>query len=289
MELSFLPEPYLKAIEKINLDNLYEIRLRKNFPVMVNYDNHQFYLNLNGIREDKDQAIICTVEDLNYIMKSVTEHSIYAFNDRIKEGFITTANGIRIGIAGECVFFEKHIQTIKNISSLNIRIPHKIFGCSNNVFEYIFNSGKVLNTLIISPPAFGKTTLLKDLSEKLSESNIGSILIIDERAEFSDVDGQNIDKIIYSDKFYAFSYGIRSMSPKIIITDELSTSDDWKCVFNASTCGVKVIASCHGSSVDDVAIKNHFIKNVFNLYVVLDGVGKPGQVKGIYDKEFKKI
>lgn len=289
MNLNFLPLNILNAINKLNLQYLTEIRLRRGCPVILNYNNYHCYLGLNDIIEDKNNSIFCLDEDIACVLKNVTEHSLYAFNDRLKEGYITTNDGIRIGVSGECVCSEKTVLTLKNIASLNIRIPHKIKDCSNSIFNYILYNGEIKNTLIISPPAFGKTTILKDLAEKFSRENIGAILIVDERAEFCDVVGENIDKIVYSDKLYGFTNGIRSMSPKIIITDELVSISDWDCVKNAVNSGVKVIASCHGANIYEIINKNEFVENMFEVYVVLNGDGEPGQVNKIYNKEFNVL
>ena len=97
------------------------------------------------------------------------------------------------------------------------------------------------------------------------------------------------DSIKYSDKNYAFNIGIRSMSPQIVITDELQTEKDWNCVERAVTDGVKIIASCHGNCIDDIKNKPYFNRNFFERYVVLDGEKSAGTVKGIFDMDFNGL
>lgn len=287
MDLSFLPKVYVEALNNVQVDKLYEIRIRSDFAVTCKIAGKDVYLSHNGITLLKKDAIIAKKTHIEQIIKSVTEFSPYAHNERIKQGFLTTQDGIRIGIAGECVFDKGNIITIKNINSLNIRIPHVVPGCSNEILKKILTD-RLYNTLIISPPLCGKTTVLKDLAFKLNAINIGAILLIDERGEFSIVKGENIDLIKFSDKLYAFEYGLRSMSPKIVITDELSSLNDWTCVERASSSGVIIIASCHGYSVDDVKKKEFFNKHVFERYVVLKN-DEVGVVKGVYDGEFIKL
>ena len=192
MNLSFLPSKYLISLTKFDVDFLYEIRLRTGYPVKVNYSNKNYYLSESGLTNNQSQSLICSQLDIDYVVERITERSIYAFNDRLKDGYITTCEGIRIGIAGECVFNDGKIQTIKNFSSLNIRIPHLIDGCSTKIMPFIYSKGILNSTLIISPPFLGKTTLLKDIIKNLNSLNIGSILVIDERGEFSAVKGENI-------------------------------------------------------------------------------------------------
>ncbi len=289
MKLSFLPINYMSALENLEIKFLYEIRLRTCYPVKVNYLNQIYYLFDGGLVKDKDKAIICSQEDVNYIIMQITEHSLYAFNDRLKDGYITTINGIRVGIAGECVFNNNKIQTIKNFSSLNIRIPHEIEGCSTKIMPYIYNDNNIYSTIIISPPFLGKTTLLKDVMKNLNSLNIGSILVIDERGEFSLIKGENIDNIMYSNKNYAFNFALRSLSPKIVITDELSTIDDWLCAKNAISSGIKIIASCHSDSVENLRLKPSFIHNLFDRYIVLNNGNKFGQAKCVLDRDFKVL
>lgn len=278
MNLDFLPKTIYDIITTFDLDKLYEIRLRKGFNVKICYGNQFLSKSLNLVVSD---------EDIKEILLNVTERSMYAFNEYIKNGFITTCEGIRIGIGGECVLENNIVITIKNVSSLNIRIPHKVKNCSNSFFDYIFDD-ELLNTLIISPPFLGKTTMLKDIAEKLNAFG-QPILIVDERGEFCDVNGENIDKLAFSSKQFAFLSGIRALSPKVIITDELSNKDDWDCVMNAKNSGVKVLASCHAKNIEEVTRKQSFIKDIFDRYVVLKDDLCAGILEGVYDKDFNKL
>lgn len=289
MDLSFLPQNILSSLKLVNLDNLYEIRMRTDFAVKVFVLDKYLYLSKDGCTLLKGNAIVCAKSDIDYVIKNVTEYSEYAHNNKIKCGYLTTKEGIRIGIAGECVFDGNNIVTIKNITSLNIRIPHNVSGCSSYFFNKIFKDNQLYSTLIMSNPFLGKTTLLKDLAIKLNEKNIGNLLLIDERGEFSSVKGENIDNICFCNKEYAFSYAVRSLAPKIIITDELSTKEDWKCVELTINSGLKIIASCHCPSIDYLANKTYFINGLFDRYVVLDDSYKMGQVKCVYDEEFNII
>lgn len=288
VNLDFLPTAISDMLKKTDVDKLSELRFRTDYPIFGIYDGKKIYLSDDGGTLDKTRALTCNRAFITEIIENATERSLYAFNDRLKQGFITTKNGVRIGVAGECVFDNGNIITIKNISSLNIRVPHEIKNCSAKIFNKLFLK-EVFNTLIISPPAKGKTTILKDLARKFNEYTNYSILIIDERGEFGEISGENIDTIRYSDKNYALSYAIRSMSPQIIITDELQTKDDWKSAEQSSAGGLKIIASCHGKDVYDLKKKDFFNACIFERYVVLDADKNAGSVKGIFDKDFNPI
>lgn len=288
MNFDFFPQKFFYPLKLCDISDIYEIRLRTGYPVMLKGKGSCYYLSAIGRTDKITSAIICGSEDISETLLNVTERSLYAFNEQIKRGFITVSNGIRIGIAGECVTDNGRVVTIKNFTSLNIRIPHDIDGCASFLCNKIFND-KIKNTLIIAPPSKGKTTLLKDVAKWINKNFEHSILIIDERDEFQTVCGINIDHIRKSDKLYAFKYGIRSLSPNVIITDELADKSDWECAFSASNSGVKIIASVHASDKDDVIKKTFFVPHIFERYVVLKNFDSPGVIDKIYDKDFNII
>ncbi|MBQ7340147.1 MAG: hypothetical protein IJW43_04780 [Clostridia bacterium] len=274
MDLSFLPQKFLDALSNVDLSSLYEIRIRLNEVVQVNLKGQALPLIKNG------EYVYCDKLDIDYIISKLTEGSIYAFNEQIKKGFLAGKDGVRVGLAGTCVTDNDSVITIKDVSSLNVRLPHQIFGSASDIYNKLFLGG-IYNTLIISPPFMGKTTLLKDLIRQLNES-FNNILIIDERGEFASIKGKNIDKISYSSKQFAFDVGIRTMSPNIVIMDELCTKIDWESANFAVNNGVKLIATTHALDEFQLMNKRYFIKGVFERYVILDDV-KKGVIKRYLD------
>lgn len=285
--LYFLPERIKNGLDKLDLNFISEIRLRKNHPIIIIYKFKYYYLTEKGLSKNNNDGIVCYDYELSSIINVVCENSIYAFNDRIKEGFLTTIHGVRIGIAGHCVFDKGNILTINNFTSLNVRIPHDVINCSKQIYNKIFKN-QIYNLLIISPPGQGKTTLIKDLALKLGKKRL-NVLIIDERGEMASVSSEFIDRIENCNKEYAFNYGLRSMSPNVIIVDELSNSEDWKFALTAINSGVKLIATSHGDSIYSVSKKPYYIKNLFDRYVCLKTTGIAGQIDKIYDGDFNLI
>ena len=286
----------------INKNYLYEIRIRANKPIVINYLGKYEFLGINGIVKNREEAIYLTDKDIKEIILKASNYSIYAVNEQIKQGYICVNKGIRIGICGQLVVEDNKIITIKNINSINIRIPHQILNCSINSIPYITEQDRILNTLIISPPGAGKTTYIRDICYQLSKKNvIENVLVLDERNEIVSVGEDNTslnlgdfcDVLTNCTKIYGFKQGIRSMRPDLIVTDEIGGKEDVDAIEYASKCGVKILATIHASSINDLKLKDEFKKclnqKIFKRYVVLSNRNGPMTYEGIFDENFKCI
>lgn len=266
MKFEFLPARIRNALRFVNQDKLCEIRLRSGFPITLSMGNASFFLTDKGSSVSEQDAMIAAAEDIDGVIYAATDFSVYANDEKIRRGFLSLGEGIRIGIAGECVWESGRISTIKNFSSLNIRIPHNIVGCSNALYSE-WKKRKMGSMLILSPPGMGKTTLLKDLIRNLKETK-KNVLVIDERGELGfGLDNPFCDVIRFAEKSYAFSYGIRSLAPQIVVTDELSTEEDFRFAEESARGGMEIFASMHGRSAEFA--KKRF-GNCFGAYVLLD-------------------
>ena len=284
MNLSFLPDDVKSAIAYLNFNYLSEIRLRRGQPVIIEYKGEYKYINAFGIAFNQSNLI--TVKELEPIILSATNGCIYNFTEQMKSGFITVGHGIRIGIAGEYVTQGGEVNAIKNITSLNIRIPHNITNCADSVVKNLFFGG-LHSTLLFSKPGLGKTTMLRDIALSLSKTQKYNILIFDERNEISAISGYDgfdlgdrVDIVRCYEKKSAIASAIRAMKPQVIITDELYGERDIESVRYAADCGIYVIASSH------ICNKEILRQMPFEFFVQLTGIDADPV---IYDKNFNTV
>lgn len=282
MKLAFLPQDILAAVNNLNLNFLTEIRLRRGQPVLVEYHGQYSYLSCGGISEHRNGALMCG--DVAAILNRAMDGCVYSYAEELKQGFITVEEGVRIGVAGEYVTENKVIKTIARATSVNIRIPHVVQGCSDYIFEKLLKGG-VQSVLIFSKPGLGKTTMLRDLIASISREYMKNILVLDVRNEIGGAGagyylGDTVDIVKSCDKLPSISSAIRAMKPDLIVTDELYGEDDIAAVKFARDCGIDVIASSH------ICVTEYLKTLPFEAYVKLTGIN---EMPEIYDKSFNSV
>lgn len=297
--LKVLPLKISNELKEILLkEPVQEIRIKVHKPIIVNLAHKEIILKY-----------VTTIEDIKQILVKISNYSLYAYEEEIKQGYITIRGGHRIGIAGECVLVNGEVRTIRNISSLNIRICREVIGCSNEIMKYITKEDRVFNTLIVSPPKCGKTTILRDIAKNISTGmpivNLKGkkVSIIDERSEIAACFNgtPQLDVGIRSDildnclKKDGMIMAIRSLSPDILICDEIGTDGDIEALHMAFNSGVNIIVTIHGYSIDDVykrkVFKDLLENSILERIVILSNRNGVGTIEQIYsigmEGEFK--
>lgn len=285
-------------------DKLQEIRLRVNVPAAVLINNREWFLDTEGRLVDMPpHGAQNRPEELEQILKHLCQYSVYAFADEIRQGFLTIQGGHRVGLSGQVILEgDGKVRNLKYIRYLNIRMAHEIKGVSDVILPHLYNKrGQVLNTLLISPPGCGKTTMLRDMIRNLSDgTKYGkgvNVSVVDERSEIAgsylgvaqnDV-GIRTDVLDGCPKREGMMMLIRAMAPQVLAVDELGNEDDIQALRMASGCGCKLIATVHGGSLEEIKHKK-YMRNViedrlFDRYLVLTKRNGRCEVEGIYDGE----
>ena len=270
-------------------DKIEEIRIKVGKPIILNLSF-----------EEKVLDYIPTREDLRYLIAKISNYSLYAFEEEIKQGYITLKGGHRVGLAGECVMSKGEVRTIKNISSLNIRICKEVIGASNKVMKLITENDRVYNTLIVSPPKCGKTTILRDIAKNLSNGvyqiNLKGkkVTIVDERSEiaacYNGIPQMNVgirtDILDNCLKKSGMIMAIRSLSPEVLICDEIGTEGDLEALNMAFNSGVNIIVTVHGYDINDICNRGVFKELIDNCVleriIVLSNRRGAGTIEKVY-------
>lgn len=272
---------YNALIASVPIKMITEIRIRKDKPI--------FYAIGGAYRSlaDADGVLIATAQDVEHVVAVATKNSLYGCNHMLVDGFLACDGGIRIGVAGEGVLKNGRLSTIRNITSLCIRLPHEV-ECDFPALTSIL--ARFDHTLIISRPGLGKTTALRWMIRKLANSGY-NVLALDERYELSggtqgtfafDL-GRCCDVALGISKSECYRTLLRTMRPDVLATDEIFDAQEVDALCDAARCGVKVLATLHCDNYERLRQDRLYGKlcDWMRYVVVLKGVGMLG---GVYER-----
>jgi stage III sporulation protein AA len=295
--VSLLPAAVLGGAE--------ELRIREGRPVEVVYGGGQYgFVSQDGhLAVQAEGACTATKEDCRQLLELLTRHSLYSFEEELKRGFITVEGGHRVGLSGRTVLEDSKVRMIRDVSGFNIRIAREVQGCGRPVLPRIVDEREktVHHTLVISPPGHGKTTLIRDLARMISAGDwllpdFGGgkkVGIVDERSEVAacvrgvprfEV-GPRTDVMDGCPKAEGMIMMIRSMSPEVLVVDEIGRPEDARAIHEAVHAGIRVIATAHGASRED-ALQRPVLRElaeagVFRRFVTLRGRGNTIRVESL--------
>ncbi len=310
--VNVLPMRLKKILQNISshkVKDLEEVRLRVNKPLILNILGKDFFITKDGMTSKVlHNCIMVTKEDVETCFQLVTDYSAYALEEEIKNGFITIKGGHRVGISGKTIIENNSVKTIKDISGLNVRISKEKIGCGEKVIKYLIRSEEsIYNTLIISPPQCGKTTLLRDIVRLISDGTPQynfkgvNVAVVDERSEIggcyngvpqNDI-GIRTDILDGCPKAEGMIMLIRSMSPRVIVTDEIGRDADIYAIKEAINAGVKFITTIHGESLEEICRRDNIAplikERVFERILVLSNNPMVGTIKKIINTKNNQV
>lgn len=234
-------------IEQFEMNELEEIRIRVSKPIILKLANREKIINYK-----------VSTQDILKILENITENSLYSYQKQICSGYISLKGGHRVGITGNVVMEDEKIININYIYSLNFRIAKQVLGAADYIKEKVIENNNIYNTLIVSPPGAGKTTILRDLIRQISKNK--TIGVVDERGEIAAMYknepqndmGLKVDILSNVSKDIGIRMLVRSMAPDIICADEIGTKNDVEAIKYAVTSGVKGIFTAHGNNIESI-------------------------------------
>ena len=298
--LGLLPKEISNILYKISLyeqEHLQEIRLRMDLPLCVVIQGQSFFVSKSGhtFSIPKDDVYIISREVLEKAFLSLSSYSLQAHQDELEKGFFSSNYGIRVGVSGEITQNTYNRTTYKNVYSLNIRIPREFY----NICDEIINQVDILDgLLVVGKPNSGKTTFIRELARTLSSGMWGKsyrVTVIDERYEICGYDGNkpyfnmgyNADIISGENKAEAIEKAVRTLSPEVIVCDELGSDNEICEVAKALQCGTAFVATIHGKYNDynNKRILSLLDTSAFNNIIYLDNVKSKSHIIKLISKE----
>lgn len=286
----------------MDYNHLQEIRLRVHAPICCIYKNKECYVTQDGhLSENAGDGWVIGKKEIQETVEYIGNYSLYAYEEEVRQGFITIQGGHRIGVAGRAIVEKGWVKGLKYISYLNIRLSHEVIGCADTLLPYITEERQMFHTLIISPPRCGKTTLLRDCIRQLSNGTGKcpgqTVGVVDERSEIggsylgvpqNDL-GIRTDVLDCCPKTEGILMLVRSMAPQIIAVDEIGSKEEARALEMAIHTGCRLLATVHGSSMEDIRRKPVFQRMLeekqIERYVILSNRGKIGRIEQICDGE----
>lgn len=246
------------SLEKNIKSQISEIRLRKNKPIIIYVHSTLYFIEHGGAltRTLNDRCMIINDEDFEYICDKLCSHSYHTNMSSLTDGYVTAKNGSRIGVSSTAVFREGKIYSVKDISSLNIRISHEYKNCAEKIVDLICQN-RLPSIIVAGLPGCGKTTFLRDYARLISNGYSGAykkVSIIDERKEIAsgfDV-GINTDVLFGFKKAKGIEIATRTLSPDLIICDEIGSMEELEKIRHSFSTGVNFAVSIHLKNAEDI-------------------------------------
>ncbi|MBA4544528.1 stage III sporulation protein AA [Thermoactinomyces daqus] len=296
----------IQSLPRTILESLEEIRIRQDRPLEIITSEQSWFVNhLAQLTHAPRGSFLPGKEDCLKILNLISNHSLYAMDEELRKGFVTIEGGHRVGLVGRVVMEQGKVKLLRDVTGFNVRIARQIKGVGESLIPFVFPHGRAENVLIVSPPQCGKTTLIRDLARLASlggdHHRSHKVGIVDERSEIAgsvggvpqhDL-GPRTDVLDACPKAEGMMMMIRSMSPDILVVDEIGSKEDSQAVHEAVYAGIRLFVTIHGQSVDEIRrrpiLSELMEEEVFSRVIVLSRSKGPGTVEAIYNHMFEPL
>ncbi len=286
---SYLPPPWIDALVRVE-ENIQELRLRANAPVMVSLPQGDRFLTpqgLSGMRQP--DVFFCSREQVEACFLAFCGYSVYAHQWELEQGYIAVEGGIRVGVAGTAMLRDHSVGGIQRVTALCIRLPRRVSGCARSLVPLVLETDRVASALLVGAPSCGKTTLLRDLAARLTARHF-RVAVVDERGELSlDAALTGCDVLRGYPKAIGIRQAVRCLAPDVILLDELGDGAEIQAVADCAHAGVAVVATLHGDHPQKMGgqplVRELIRRRIFARWIFLQGREMPGQIRACYIPE----
>ncbi len=249
-----------------DIEGINEIRIRVNKRPFFIYRDKRV---LGGQSIDKRR--------FEGIILALCGGNLYKHETTLPQGYFTDIFGARCGVGCSVINVNNTIKT-GEINSINIRVPRFLPLAAIDLHEHF--RGKVPDggIIIFGKPGVGKTTYIRSFAGLLADAGI-CVCVVDERREFrSDDYGEsaNIDIISGHRKWLGIEIAVRTMSPDVIICDEIGAADRSEQFCEVSGSGVPLVATVHAADIMQLKSKEWIRmaveSGVFSYYAFLSDI-----------------
>jgi stage III sporulation protein AA len=264
-----LPEKERRALGAffagaLNRKKVTELRFRADMPASVTYEGRNICV-FDG------REIVFSEADMRLILSRLCEESLHSYGSSINEGYITLAGGLRVGVCGKAVSDGARVLSVREISSIAVRIPQALSGVSSEILPLIWKGQRVYSALFYSLPGARKTTLIRDIASKLGTKK--RVAVVDSRGELymREMFAHSLcDFLEGYPKGIGIELATRTLSPEVIICDEIGEGEAEK-ILAVQNTGVPLIATAHGGFISALfqrpGIKKLYDAGVFRYYI----------------------
>lgn len=296
----------IQSLPRTILGCLEEIRVRQDRPLEVITSEQSWFVSRNcQLTLQPKESVLPSRDDCRKMLSLISNHSLYTLEEELRRGYVTVEGGHRIGLVGKVVIEQGKVKHLVDVTGFNVRMARQVIGVGEPLIPYLFHQDQLENVLIISPPQCGKTTLIRDLariisigSKQLSSRKVG---IVDERSEIAgcvqgvpqhDI-GPRTDVLDACPKAEGMMMMIRSMSPDVLVVDEIGRKEDSEAVHEAVYAGVHLFTTVHGKSVEEIChrptLSGLIREGVFKRLIVLSRRKGPGTIELVMDQNLKPL